>query len=65
MQDRQHHPEQRGGHGLRPEHQRDQQGGDREVRHQKPQRQKQQVEPARLDMVVVMQPVLQFSQASP
>src|ERR1700722_13657131 len=51
VQDRQHHPEQRGRRGLRSEHQREQSGRRYEVRQQKPDRQEQQVQPARLDMV--------------
>src|SRR6266849_8737244 len=57
MQDRQHPPEQRGSRGLRPEHEREQRGSEGEVRHQKPDRQKQKIQPVRLDMMVVMQAV--------
>ena len=65
MQDRQHHSEQRRGRGPDSKRQREQPGGDGEVRHQKPDRQKQQVQTARLDMVVVMQAVLQLSRRRP
>jgi hypothetical protein len=61
MQDRKHHPEQRGGRGLCPEHQREQPGGEGEIRHQEPDRQEQKVQPVRLDMVIVMQAVLQLA----
>jgi hypothetical protein len=36
MQDRQHHPQQPGRRGLDPEHEREQRGGNSEVRHQEP-----------------------------
>jgi hypothetical protein len=65
MQDRQHHSEQSGDRGLDPEHQREQPGGNREVRHQEPEWQEQQIQPVRLDMVVVMQTVLQPAHQRP
>ncbi len=42
-----------------PEDQRNQRGGESEIGNKEPQRQEQQVEPVRLDVVVVMQAMLQ------
>ena len=44
---------------------REQAGGDGEIRYQKPDRQEQQVKPAGLDMVVVMEAMLKFAQPRP
>ena len=65
MQDRQHHPEQRRQGSLRAEDQRKHAGGDREIGRQKPDRQEQQVEPARLDVVIVVQAVLHLARQRP
>ena len=65
MQDRQHHAEQRQWRGSASKSKREQPDGEAKVRHQKPDRQEQQIEPAGLDMVVVMQAVLQLEQRRP
>ena len=65
MKNRKHHSEQRGSGGLRPQYKREKPGGQGQVRHQKPDRQKQQIQPVRLDMVVVMEAVLQPARGRP
>src|SRR5579872_2053029 len=65
MQDRQHHAEQGGARCLPAEDQREQTGGEREIRDQKPDRQEQEIEPVGFDVMVVVEAVLQFAQERP